>query len=385
MQVIYAKEEVPESFAKAVFLAGPTPRSKDVESWRLEAIRLLEEAGYDGVVFSPEDRSSEWKGDYTDQVEWEEKCLHLADCILFWIPRELNTMPAFTTNTEWGVWMDSGKVVFGVPNNAAKVNYQKYYAEKLKVPAANTLQDTVANAIAMIGDGALRTAGECEVPIYIWNTPHFQQWYNSQKQAGNRLDGARVEWTFRIGPQRDFVFLWALHVNIYIAREDRNKTNEVVVARPDIATIVMYRKDCALTPGDVDIILIREFRSPVATADGYVWEIPGGSSFEPIESLRTLIATECEEETGLEINPGRIKHHKSRQLATTLSAHKAHLFSVEITEEELEYLRSQQGIAHGVIEDTERTYVEIMKLEDILQGNKIDWSMLGMITSVIFG
>ena len=384
MQVIYAKEKVPESFTKAIFLAGPTPRSRDVESWRPDAIRLLQEAGYDGVIFSPEDHSGKWKGDYIDQVEWEEKCLHMADCILFWLPREINTMPAFTTNIEWGVWMNSGKVVFGAPDNAAKVRYQKYYAGKLKVPITNTLQDTVVNAIAMIGDGVLRTAGEREVPIYIWNTPHFQQWYNSQKQVGNRLDGARVEWTSRVGLQKNFVFLWVLHVNVYIACEDRNKTNEVIVARPDIATIVMYKKSKALTWGDTDIVLIREFRSPVATVDGYVWELPGGSSLKPMESSQVLAVTECKEETGLEIDPERIKHHESRQLVATLSTHKAYLFSVEITEEELEYLRSQQGIAHGVIEDTERTYIEVMKLGDILQGNKVDWSMLGMITSVIF-
>ena len=385
VQVVYAKEETPKSITKSVFLAGPTPRSKDVRSWRPEAIRLLEKNGYDGVIFSPEDRSGKWKGSYIDQVEWEEKCLNIADCILTWLPREINTMPAFTTNYELGVWMDSGKVVFGAPDNAAKVRYQEYYAEKLKVPTANTLQDTVVSAITIIGDGALRTAGEREVPIHIWNTPHFQQWYNSLKQAGNRLDGARVKWTSRIGPQRDFIFLWVLHVNVHITRENRNKTNEVVIARPDIATIVMYKKSKGLTWEDTDIILIREFRSPVATIDGYVWEVPGGSSFKPKESPQALAAMECEEETGLKIDPSRIEHHESRQLVATLSAHKAHLFSVEITEKELEYLCSQQGIAHGVIEDTERTYVEIVKLGDIFQENKVDWSMLGMIASAIFG
>jgi len=384
MQVIYAKEEIPESFTKTIFLAGPTPRSKDVRSWRPEAIRLLKESDYDGVIFSPEDRDSEWKGDYIDQVEWEEKCLNMADCILFWLPREIDTMPAFTTNIEWGVWMNSGKVVFGAPDNAVKVRYQRYYAEKLKIPIANTLQNTVVNAITMVGNGALRTIGEREVPIHIWNTEHFQQWYNSLKQAGNRLDGARVEWASRVGPQR-IVFLWVLHVNIYITCENRNKTNEVVVARPDIATVVMYKKSKELTWKDTDIVLVREFRSPVATVDGYVWEVPGGSSFKPKESPQALAAMECEEETGLKIDPSRIKHHESRQLVATLSAHKAHLFSVEITEKELEYLRSQQGIAHGVIEDTERTYVEIVKLGDIFRENKVDWSMLGMIASAIFG
>ena len=42
------------SLKKSIFLAGPTPRSKEVKSWRPEAIRLLKEKGFDGVVFVPE-------------------------------------------------------------------------------------------------------------------------------------------------------------------------------------------------------------------------------------------------------------------------------------------------------------------------------------------
>lgn len=381
MIVVYTREAPPESFNKAIFLAGPTPRSKRTASWRPEALRLLEELGYDGVVFVPDPIDGEWKHDYIDQVEWEEQCLHMADCILFWVPRELKKMPAFTTNTEWGVWQNSGKVVFGAPPNAVKVRYQHYYATKLKVPTADTLQETVQAAIDLIGEGVLRTGGEREVPLYIWKTPHFQQWYAAQKQAGNRLDGARVEWTFRVGPQRSFVFLWALHVNIFIASEGRNKTNEVVIARPDIVTIVMYRRGKTLD--DSDIVLIREFRSPAATNDGFVWEVPGGSSLKPKSNPLELAADECSEETGLEIEANRIRRHESRQLAATLSAHKAHLFSVEITEEELNYLRSQYGIAHGVVEDTERTYAKIMKLGDIRQESNVDWSMLGMILLVL--
>ncbi|HXA63320.1 MAG TPA: nucleoside 2-deoxyribosyltransferase domain-containing protein, partial [Streptosporangiaceae bacterium] len=90
----------------AVFLAGPSPRDPAVPSWRPEARRLLRErwAGSGRlIVFDPEHRHGVFD-DYTGQVEWEERCLHLADVVLFWVPRELSTMPAFTTNVEWGMW-----------------------------------------------------------------------------------------------------------------------------------------------------------------------------------------------------------------------------------------------------------------------------------------
>lgn len=380
MRVVYAGEAPPWTYEKSIYLAGPTPRSPEVQSWRPLALAILEKSGYDGAVFVPEPRDGVWQNDYFSQVEWEGKYLGWVDCILFWIPRDIVGLPGFTTNVEWGVWQDSGKVVFGAPPDAEKVRYLRYYAEKLNVPTADNLEKTIGLALQMVGIGALRSGGEREVPCYIWRTPHFQQWYASQKKAGNRLDGAKVEWIFRVGPGRKVVLFWALHVNVYVTSENRHKSNEVVISRPDIAVIVMYRKASRLK--DTDIVLIREFRSPASTEDGFVWEAPGGSSFKPKGSLFSLAADECKEETGLLIESGRIRLHESRQLVATLSAHKAHLFSVEITKEELERLRAGQNKPHGVAEETERTYVQIMKLGDILRDNRVDWSMLGMILSV---
>lgn len=154
MKIVYAQEKIPESFSKAIFLAGPTPRSKDVASWRPEAVRLLKKTAYDGIVFYPEyrdGRRDDIKGnDYVNQIEWEEKCLNIADCIIFWIPRDLETMPAFTTNVEWGTWHNSGKVVFGAPKKAPKTRYQRYYAKKLQIPASYTLRGTIKAALKMI-------------------------------------------------------------------------------------------------------------------------------------------------------------------------------------------------------------------------------------------
>jgi hypothetical protein len=149
MKVIYAHESLPDWSTKSVFLAGPTPRSKDVESWRPEALRILSELAYDGYVFVPEDRTGGFNGDYDGQIEWEHEGLHSAEVILFWVPRCLNTMPAFTTNIEFGYWMgkDPGKIIFGTPNDAPKMGYQLYYCDKLSIPVANTLELTISLAV----------------------------------------------------------------------------------------------------------------------------------------------------------------------------------------------------------------------------------------------
>lgn len=382
MMLVYTGEDAPREIRKSIFLAGPTPREANVKSWRPEAIEILKRLNYDGVVFVPEFRDGRRVKDYAAQVEWEEKYLNMADCILFWISRDMGTMPALTTNTEWGVWCDSGKAVFGAPDNAEKVDYQRYYAQKLSVPMSNTLGGTIKHSLEMVGEGGLRIGAEREVPLYIWKNESFQNWYRALKMAGNKLEGARVKWVCRVGKNRQAIFCWALHVLVYIAEESRCKVNEIVISRPDIATIVMYRKDAILE--NSDIVLIKEFRSPVSNNSGFVWEVPGGSSFKPNQNPIDVIMAECREETGLMIgDPDRIKRHESRQLAATFSAHQAHLFSIEINEKELEYLRSQKDVAHGNAIDSEMTFVHIKKLKDILREDLVDWSVLGMILSVL--
>lgn len=144
MKLIYAKEEI-KKINFTIFLAGPSPRKSKNISWRIEAIELFEKHGFNGTLLIPEDR--EHRGDeefnYIDQIEWEDEGLHKADIILFWIPRDLEKFPGFTTNIEWGVWTQKNpsKLVLGSPENAPKMGYLNYYADKLDIPRFNTLVD----------------------------------------------------------------------------------------------------------------------------------------------------------------------------------------------------------------------------------------------------
>ena len=144
----------------SVFLAGPTPRSPEVVSWRPKAILEFEKQGFSGTLLVPEDRSGVFKSSYDEQVEWEEAGLHLSTCIMFWVPRDLKTLPGLTTNDEWGQWKRSGKVTWGAPPEAEKVSYQEYYAKKLFVPSATTLEDAVRNTIQLASVRATRTTND---------------------------------------------------------------------------------------------------------------------------------------------------------------------------------------------------------------------------------
>ena len=108
---------------KSIFLAGPTPRDKNTISWRNEAIKILEKLGFDGIVYVPEYSTWKPKADYVDQAMWERDGLSNATIIVFWIPRHLPNMSAFTTNVEFGYWLHSGKIIYGRPNEAEKIKY----------------------------------------------------------------------------------------------------------------------------------------------------------------------------------------------------------------------------------------------------------------------
>ena len=91
---------------------------------------------------------------------------------------------------------------------------------------------------------------------------------------------------------------------------------------------------------------------------------------------------ETGQETGLAIDVQRIQGHGSRQLAATVSAHHAHLFTAEITSDELAELRATQSAPHGA-GDTERTWTEVTTFGEIRRNRLVDWATLGMIAEAL--
>jgi 8-oxo-dGTP pyrophosphatase MutT (NUDIX family) len=380
MRVFHSDEALPQEMTCSVFLMGPTPRTPDVPSWRIEALRILESSGFQGEVFVPEPRSGVWP-EFAAQVAWEDAALHQADRILVWLPRDMGTLPGLTTNDEWGYWKgrDPARLVLGTPAEAQHVRYQQEYARRLGIPNCTTLEETCKTAISITGTA--RRGGECQVPLHIWNTQAFQAWHAAQKTAGNVLSGARVEWVFRIKAR--IVFSWALHVDVFVTAENRHKSNEVIIGRPDVSAVVLHYAGADLL--DTDVVLVREFRSSARTPDGCIWELPSGSSMDSTQPAELVAAREVEEEIGLKIEPGALRRHESRQLLGTLSVHQAHLFSAPLDAEQIAGLRAAENADehHGEEAESERTSVRVCKVRDILSDSRVDWSTLGMILAVL--
>ncbi|MCP4355911.1 MAG: hypothetical protein GY793_09840 [Proteobacteria bacterium] len=156
MKVIFAREELPIS-KSSIFLAGPTPRTADVASWRPEALSLLKNNNLVDFVFAPEDREKqEIDGtlifSYPEQIDWERKALAQSSVVIFWVPRELKNMPAFTTNVEFGFIHERGQpFVLGFPKDAPKMRYLAYLAEEKNAPITHTLEDTIQVALKLLG------------------------------------------------------------------------------------------------------------------------------------------------------------------------------------------------------------------------------------------
>lgn len=138
-----------QSLPKSIFLAGPTPRNPETPSWRPEALRLLEELGFTGNVYVPESENWLPHNDYDGQIHWEWEALNMSTVVVFWIPRDLVNMPAFTTNVEFGYLVSSGKLILGYPKGASKMNYLDKLATKHNVSVFSTLHETLNQAVNM--------------------------------------------------------------------------------------------------------------------------------------------------------------------------------------------------------------------------------------------
>jgi len=151
INVVYSQQlsyRIPHT-GSSIFLAGPTPRHPEIPSWRPAALCHLSYLEFDGTIFVPEAPGGGIILGYEEQIEWERIHLSAAKCIMFWIPRNMEFLPGFTTNIEFGMWCNSEKIVVGWPSYAQKMQYIKYYVDSLNIPTSNSLEGIVKLAVKM--------------------------------------------------------------------------------------------------------------------------------------------------------------------------------------------------------------------------------------------
>jgi hypothetical protein len=371
---VYAYEIPPKAYQASIFLVDLTT----------DVLKILSEFAtshqIELVVFIPEPRNGIYSNNYFEQVEWEKRYLDMADAILAWIPSNFNS------SLKFGKYVDSGKLFYGRPDDTDQVGYLDWmYIKATGRQVSNslrTLAKQVVNYLQVELDKCLviRKDGEKTVPLSIWQTKQFQNWYQSQLKVGNKLISAELLWHFVIH-KVNFVFAYALQVKIWVAAENRIKSNEFIISRPDISVVVAYWRHPS-KPLESEVILIKEFRSPARTADGFVHELPSGSSFKAGEAVQ-LASDELFEETGIKIKSDRFQYVASKQLAATWSTHFADVYAIELKKEEIDMAKQMAalGKSYGVAADTEKTYIAVCQVKEV--GKYVDWAMEGMIYRVI--
>ena len=140
---LYNDPELPHPLIRqqSVFLAGPTSRRQILEyNWRSEAVALLREAHFPGVIYVPEPRGEEDEGDFTEKSYidrwWSDRLLSASHSV-FWVPRQGVEMLGLNTNFEWGFMTakflfmqeqaESQELFVGWPDGAERMGLPNHY------------------------------------------------------------------------------------------------------------------------------------------------------------------------------------------------------------------------------------------------------------------
>ena len=380
-QVLCALEPLPPAFSASIFLGGVPGR------WRREAVELLCQAGFDGVMIVPEPRRRQAPGSASAEPldperlsQWQEEALRHSDALLLWLGDGGAHDPEVAEL--WGQWQRSSRVSLGAP--AATDSAIRRTASRQRIPVHATLAETVTHCLSLLHPGALRRGGERAVPLILWRSPGFQSWYKALRAAGHRLDDAQLEWNYRSKSAGRPPLLWAMRPRVFLPSEHRHKSGEVVVGRSDVSATVLYYRQ-GLRRAETIVALVREFRSAVRNHKGYGLMLPGGSAAQATEreqDARVTALKEVAEETGLRLAPTQLQEVPAgdRQLAASLSCHHSHLFRAELSEGQLHQLRATAAAGRPLgANPNERCFVTLRTLRELQEDPDLDWSQLGML------
>lgn len=375
LQPVFLGESWPTAFSASVFLAGSSP------SFRQELFAQLGNALFECVVFVPEPRDPSGPAaplDGARQEAWQSEALSFSDLLVLRLTDGDASDPKLLAL--WAEWARTGRlIVCGAPSDGVG----RLPGQRLLF--AETAADTAALILKFLRPGALRRAGERTVPLSLWRSPSFQSWYRALSRAGHFLEDVEVEWTHRSRGIGRPPFLWAMRPRVRVRGERRQLSGEVVIGRADVSVTILYHRPAGAPPLDTQVVLVREFRAAVRNRSGFAWMLPGGSAAQAGERRsdpRHTAVQEVAEETGLRLAPEQLQTVSAgdRQLVASLASYHAQVFRAELTDEQLASLRATAAAGRALgATPSERCFVSVRRLGEILSDADFDWSHLGML------
>mmetsp|Transcript_7764 Transcript_7764/g.10130 ORF Transcript_7764/g.10130 Transcript_7764/m.10130 type:complete len:412 (+) Transcript_7764:208-1443(+) len=341
----------------------------------------------DAVFFVPIFDDENMDPDEQRSMEWKENAINFSDILFFWLPSDIEVGELAKVCAVFGRWANSGKVVLGIEESQAtaqKFGRLEYHARKEKITVHRRLEDCIADCQNRLQGGQMRTEGQRYVPLHIWNHPSFQFWFKRMTSVGNRLDGATYQWAnFQADGPSD-IKQWVMQVNVWVKDEDRNKSNEIVLACNNAIEVFVYHipEDTAgLNPLDCEVLLVDAFRPSAMTKNCRVLQLLGGQQimFENMtEEVKNVLQTQAAIDLGNNFER-RVRVHCPRQLAGTTCTQQGHLYSLKLTKEERDNLPRADLSSEAAPDSTAKIY----KLRDAVEKELFDWSTLGMMHSVL--
>jgi 8-oxo-dGTP pyrophosphatase MutT (NUDIX family) len=376
LSLIRPGDDLPESWDRSLLLHWNFGTHEGWVPWRDLVLGHLEQLGYRGVVFLAEPGTPHsGASQHLRQLEWLTRICRMSDVILSSWPADAH----YPENLHWllsSELLTLRKVVLQLDERTASLLNDLDIQSLRRIHLVHSERDAVVEVLRLLKDAAQRSGPERAIPLDIWRTAEFKNWYAAQQAVGNKLKNADAVWAFRPGlGYVEPLWYWAVHVGVHIHQEARTKVNEPVIGRPDIAATVLHSP--VLSIEDTEVVLVREYRVPTTGADGYVWELPSGSGTAD-EDIVEIAIRECREEVGIDLEASRLRYHGKRQLLATMSCHQAYLFSAVLSSAELNWIQRNRAIARGV-PPIERTFVELLTVREIFARGLLDWSMTGML------
>jgi hypothetical protein len=163
---------------RGVFLAGPTADDGHRTAWRLRAVTLLRDEGYDGLVVIPEFRDGKFSRERWDDgqpstvsyvprttqriLDWETAGVDHCTVVLAWMPFTLaakgtaESRPGFNTRREVSrvVTQRRSGLALGMPEGALSGGGLRYDIAKAGYPLFDSLEKTVHYAVVLLGGGS---------------------------------------------------------------------------------------------------------------------------------------------------------------------------------------------------------------------------------------
>lgn len=376
MQLVFSDQDLPSVVQKSIFLEGPSPRELETLDWRRQAVEILKQLHYDGVVYIPcpqkvWDKQKEGKWDYDSQVEWEHKARFASDAIVCWVPRELEKMPALTTNVEFGEDFDLGRFYYGRPDWAVKCKYLDSKTKKQSIPVYseldNLLSDVVSTLKPIYRVGVLAT-----IPALAWEFDSFRQWLDSMEKAGNELTEACI--THVVG-NANKAFLIVIQAKVFVLKENRIKSNESVIFRKNTVTVVPYFVE---HDGSLSYVLVNEFRAAINSSAGVVKEFVSGSSSDNSATVLETLKEELHEELGIAPDVSRLIKLGEKQINSTLLGHKTAVYALELNKEEYQTIKQAQedGKVFGEANSSELITLTTCKKDELIKSCATDCTTL---------